>query len=238
VELQETRGLRLPVAREGDQAVLTLQEMKIAGGRGRAGAGGSRRGKKPQKVQIDPASFKASRRPGRNEPRYQPPGRCVGPAELKSYRFWSRGHQGARDGFRGRFDERDKECGPRRRVGQTGGPWRWIRFFRRGSKPSFRSWKPAGSVKVRPCPWRSIRAGSGDSGTPMWFATGKLKHGLFPVYTRVTQPRLLKERTVQSFGRNRFEDFRPSGDERVGTLFQLRLCNQCDNCFIYCPTLR
>jgi Pyruvate/2-oxoacid:ferredoxin oxidoreductase delta subunit len=57
----------------------------------------------------------------------------------------------------------------------------------------------------------------------------------FRFMPRITQPRLLKEERIRSFEEIDLKVSAHLAMQEAERCFNCGLCNQCDNCYIYCP---
>ncbi|MCX5841867.1 MAG: NAD(P)-binding protein [Deltaproteobacteria bacterium] len=229
VELQELVA-PAAVAREGDQVVLTLQEMKIAGEEGGRGRVIPDEGK-TRKVRID-RIFKAIGAQA-DEPRYQPPAGASGLLRL-SHTVLVRGDQGAVMVFGGDLTNETKSVVHAVASGKQ---------VAMALDTLFQEGIEAMVPKLEAC-----RVGEGPSLSMEIYMGGErrlrnphvvryeeINTDYFRFIPRVTQPRLLKEERVQSFEEIDLKISAQLAMKESERCFNCGLCNQCDNCFIFCP---
>jgi NADPH-dependent glutamate synthase beta subunit-like oxidoreductase len=229
VELQELVA-PAAVAREGNQVVLTLQEMKIAGEEGGRGRVVPDEGK-TRKVRID-RIFKAIGAQA-DEPRYQPPAGASGLLSL-SHTVLVRGDQGAVMVFGGDLTNETKSVVHAVASGKQAAMV-LDTLFQEGSEtivPKLEACRvgegPSLSMEIYMGGERRLR-------NPHVVRYEEINTDYFRFIPRVTQPRLLKEERVQSFEEIDLKISAHLAMKESERCFNCGLCNQCDNCFIYCP---
>ncbi len=116
-------------------------------------------------------------------------------------------------------------------------PSPWMSSSVMASRPSCRALRPVRSVMAGRFPWKSTWVGPVRSEAPMWSAINEINIDYFQFTPRVAQPRLLKEERVRTFAE---VDLRISANlamQEAGRCFNCGICNQCDNCRLFCPDL-
>ncbi len=229
VELQELVA-PAAVAREEDQVVLTLQQMKIAGDEGGRARVAPDEGK-TRKVRID-RIFKAIGAQA-DELWYQPPAGASGLLRL-SHTVLVRGNQGPVMVFGGDLTNETKSVVHAVASGKEAA-MALDTLFREGLE--------AIVAKLEAC-----RVGEGPSLSMEIYMGGErrlrnphvvryeeINTDYFGFIPRVIQPRLLKEERVQSFEEIDLKISANLAMRESERCFNCGLCNQCDNCFIYCP---
>ena len=229
VELQE---LVAPAAvfREGDQVVLTLQEMKIAGeegGRARVVPDDG----KTRKVRID-RIFKAIGAQA-DEPRYEPPARASGLLSL-SHTVLVRGNHGAVMVFGGDLTNETKSVVHAVASGKQAA-MALDTLFQDGLEAIVPKLE-ACRVGEGPCLSMEIYMGAERRlRNPHVVRYEEINTDYFRFIPSVIQPRLLKEERVQSFEEIDLKISANLAMRESERCFNCGLCNQCDNCFIFCP---
>ncbi|MGA3209578.1 MAG: FAD-dependent oxidoreductase [Syntrophales bacterium] len=231
VQLQELVA-PAAVAREGDQIVLTLQEMKIAGEEGGRARVVPDEGK-TRKARID-RIFKAIGAQA-DEPLYQPPAGASGLLSL-SHTVLVRGNHGPVMVFGGDLTNETKSVVHAVASGKQAA-MALDTLFQEGLE--------AIVPKLEAC-----RVGEGSSlsmeiymgaerrlRNPHVVRYEEINTDYFRFIPRVIQPRLLTEERVQSFEEIDLKISANLAMRESERCFNCGLCNQCDNCFIFCPDI-
>jgi NADPH-dependent glutamate synthase beta subunit-like oxidoreductase len=237
VEMALEEGVKLQelvapaaVARDEDQVVLTLQEMKIAGDEGGRARVAPDEGK-TRKVRID-RIFKAIGAQA-DEPRHQPPAGDEGLLSL-SHTVLVRGNQGPVMVFGGDLTNETKSVVHAVASGKEAA-MALDTLFREGFEaivPKLEACRvgegPSLSMEIYMGGQRRLR-------NPHVVRYEEINTDYFGFIPRVIQPRLLKEERVQSFEEIDLKISANLAMKESERCFNCGLCNQCDNCFIYCP---
>jgi Pyruvate/2-oxoacid:ferredoxin oxidoreductase delta subunit len=186
---------------------------------------------KTRKVRID-RIFKAIGAQA-DEPRYQPPAGASGLLSL-SHTVLVRGNQGAVMVFGGDLTNETKSVVHAVASGKQAA-MALDTLFQEGIEaivPKLEACRvgegPSLSMEIYMGGERRLR-------NPHVVRYEEINTDYFRFIPRVTQPRLLKEERVQSFEEIDLKISAHLAMKESERCFNCGLCNQCDNCFIYCP---
>jgi NADPH-dependent glutamate synthase beta subunit-like oxidoreductase len=229
VELQELVA-PAAVAADGNGIVLTLQEMKISGeegGRGRIVPDGS----KTRQVRVD-RIFKAIGAQA-DEPRYQPRAGASGLLNL-GHTVLVHGQPGAVMAFGGDLTNETKSVVHAVASGKQAA-MALDTLFREGIDavlPRLESCRVGGGPSLS---MEIYMGGERRQRNPHVVRYEEINTDHFQFSPRVIQPRLLRDERVRSFEEIDLKISAHLAMKESERCFNCGLCNQCDNCFIFCP---
>ena len=229
VELQELVAPAAVVA-DGDGVVLTLQEMKIAGEEGGRGRIVPEAGKTRQ-VRVARV-FKAIGA-GAAEPWHRPPDGAPGLLRL-SHAVLAHGQPGAVMAFGGDLTNDTRSVVHAVASGKQAA-MALDTLFREGIDaivPKLDSCRVGGGPSLS---MEIYMGGERRLRNPHVVRYEEINTDHFQFVPRVTQPRLLRDERIRSFEEIDLKISAHLAMKESERCFNCGLCNQCDNCFIFCP---